>query len=196
MCLSGIKYYINLRSNDSTLVKPQTTGEYLHKFDFNWNSFLRDIPHEVKYFKAKVNFFWKLKHGIDTNCVAVYCQQMESPYMYSFPREIGNPICYARPFMTVDVDDTADERMRNTSFISDSSTSDGMTVCIIRDAFIEISVLDPTGFIDANNSIAQYKDAGGALQALEHFNVQLVLEPYLETDKKESGCQKNGIKQY
>lgn len=189
MCLSGIKYYINLRSSDVTLQKAQTSGELLHRFNFNWNSFLRDIPHDVKYFKIKVNYFWNLKHGLDTNAVAIYCPQMESPYFHSFPREIGHPIAYARALNKVDTDNTTDERMRNTGFVCDASTHEGQTVCIRRDAFIEIIIRDSSGLVNSTNSIATYQDAGGGLQPVEQFNIQLVLEPYLDTDKEESDCQ-------
>lgn len=196
MCLSGIKYYINLRSDALTQTKSQTTGELIHRYDFNWNSFLKDIPHDVKYFNVKVNFFWNVKHGLDTNAVAIYCPQMESPYIYSFPREMGHPLCYARADGRVDIDDTGDEKMSNTRFSSDASTSDGITVCIKRDAFLEIAVRDSTGIASSTNAIAQYSEAGGGLQTLEDYNIQLVIEPYLDTDKKESDCKMKGNKAY
>lgn len=196
MCLSGIQYYINLRSDALTQVSAQTTGEYHHRYAFNWNSFLRDLPHNTKYFKVKVNFFWNLKHGIDANAVAIHCPQMESPYIYSFPREMGNPLCYARPDGRVDVDNTGDEKMSNTRFYSDSSSSDGQTVCIRRDAFIDIIIRDPTGVVDNKSVIATYKDANDTIVPLPDYNIQLVIEPYLDTDKKESECKMKGNKAY
>jgi len=189
MCLSGIKYYINLRSSDSTLVKAQTSGEFFHRFAFSWSNFLRDIPHDVKYYALKVNYFWNLKHGMDTNAVSIHCPQLESPYFYSFPREIGNPIAYARASGKSDVDNTTDERMRNTIFVCNASTSDSQTVCIRRDAFIDIIIRDSSGLVDSSNVISTYADAGGSPALLENFNIQLVLEPYLDTDKEESECQ-------
>ena len=196
MCLSGVKYYINLRSSSDTQQTAQTTGEFLHRFSFNWNSFLKDLPHGTKYFNLKVNYFWNLKHGLDTNAVAIYCPQMESPYFYSFPREMGHPIAYARSAGRVDTDTTGDERMSNTYFVADASTSEGQTVCIRRDAYLEIAIRDPTGVVDSNSVIAGYKDANSTLAPLDNFNIQLVLEPYLDTDKDESECRMKGKKQY
>lgn len=188
MCLSGVKYYINLRSDGALQQSAQTTGEFHHRYAFNWNSFLRDIPHDVKYFKVKVNFFWNLKHGIDTNAVGIHCPQMESPYIYSFPRSMGSPLCYARADGRVDVDDTTDEKQTNTRFVSDASTSDGQTVCIRRDAFLDIIIRDPTGVVDSNSVIANYKNPENTPVPLQDYNVQLVLEPYLDTDKPKSEC--------
>lgn len=189
MCLSGVKYYINLRSSSATLQKAQTSGEFAHRFSFNWNSFLRNIPHDVKYFRVKVNYFWHLKHGMDTNAVAIYCPQMESPYFYSFPRELGHPIAYARALNKVDVDTTVDERMRNTGFHCDASTSEGQVVCIRRDAYLDIIVRDASGKVDSTSPIATYSTPSGGAFPLENFNIQLVLEPYLDTDKDESECR-------
>lgn len=181
MCLSGKKYYINLHSSNAT--DQNATGEFHHRFPFNWNSFLRDIPHDVKYFLLKVNFSLRATFGVKAGCLAIVSDQFSCPYMTSFPKQIENPIALAYATNVIDVDFTENEDIRPVTFHSDASKSDGVIVCVKRDAFLDIRLQDPSGDKSGGSVIGNYSNAEGGAEFLNQFHIQLVLEPYMEGER-------------